>query len=81
MKLGVIEDSANRTRLGKLLRFQSSADKEKLTSLSEYIERMKEKQEHIYYIAGASRAEVGVRNWAYLDFLTPNLNIMWMPII
>ncbi|XP_050696057.1 endoplasmin-like isoform X1 [Eriocheir sinensis] len=57
LKLGAIEDSANRTRLAKLLRFLSSAG-EKLTSLSDYVERMKEKQEHIYYIAGASRAEV-----------------------
>ncbi|XP_045624085.1 endoplasmin isoform X2 [Procambarus clarkii] len=58
MKLGSIEDSANRTRLAKLLRFLSSASKDKLTSLSEYVERMKEKQDHIYYMAGASRDEV-----------------------
>lgn len=57
IKLGAIEDSANRTRLAKLLRFLSSAG-DKSTSLSEYVERMKEKQEHIYYIAGASKAEV-----------------------
>lgn len=59
MKLGTIEDSANRTRLAKLLRFLSSAG-DKMTSLSEYVERMKEKQEHIYYIAGSSKAEVGL---------------------
>ncbi|XP_068210577.1 endoplasmin isoform X1 [Palaemon carinicauda] len=58
IKLGAIEDSANRTRLAKLLRFLSSADKEKMTSLSEYVERMKEKQDHIYYMAGSSRSEV-----------------------
>ncbi|XP_064101181.1 endoplasmin-like isoform X1 [Macrobrachium nipponense] len=58
IKLGAIEDSANRTRLAKLLRFMSSASKDKLTSLSEYVEKMKEKQEHIYYMAGSSRSEV-----------------------
>ncbi|XP_071442750.1 endoplasmin [Hetaerina americana] len=57
MKLGVIEDPANRTRLGKLLRFHSSSQKG-LTSLAEYVERMKDKQEHIYYMAGSKREEV-----------------------
>lgn len=58
IKLGVIEDPSNRTRLAKLLRFYSSNDSKNFTSLSEYVERMKEKQEHIYYIAGASIDEV-----------------------
>lgn len=57
IKLGVIEDSANRTRLAKLLKFLSSASKDKATSLAEYVERMSEKQEHIYYMAGASQSE------------------------
>ena len=57
IKLGVIDDSANRSRLAKLLQFRSSKDKE-LVSFSEYIERMKEKQETIYYIAGSSLDEV-----------------------
>ncbi|XP_045125211.1 endoplasmin-like isoform X1 [Portunus trituberculatus] len=58
LKLGTIEDSANRTRLAKLLRFLSSSSGDKMISLSEYVERMKEKQEHIYYMAGSSKAEV-----------------------
>ena len=40
-------------------RFQSSNDSSAVTSLEGYVERMKEKQEHIYFIAGGSRAEVG----------------------
>merc|ERR1712173_450140 len=56
MKLGCIEDAANRTRLAKLLRFLSSAGP--LTSLSSYVERMKEKQEHIFYMAGSNVEEV-----------------------
>merc|ERR1712029_944449 len=56
IKLGVIEDTANRTRLAKLLRFTSSNGK--LTSLAEYVERMKDKQENIFYVAGGSKEEV-----------------------
>lgn len=57
IKLGIMEDASNRSRLAKLLRFQSSNGKG-VTSLAEYVERMKPKQENIYFIAGASRAEV-----------------------
>lgn len=58
IKLGVIEDHSNRTRLAKLLKFFSSNSDTEQTTLAEYIERMKEKQEHIYFMAGTSRAEV-----------------------
>merc|ERR1712136_245592 len=58
MKLGVIEDHSNRTRLSKLLRFMSSNHPTDLTSLEDYIERMKEKQEKIYFCAGNGRKEV-----------------------
>ena len=53
-----MEDHSNRTRLAKLLRFFSSHSDTENTSLAEYIERMKDKQEHIYFIAGSSRQEV-----------------------
>ena len=56
IKLGVMEDASNRTRLAKLLRFMSSNGK--LSSLSEYVERMKDKQEQIFYMAGTSKEEV-----------------------
>jgi len=57
IKLGVIDDSANRSRLAKLLQFRSSAQKG-FVSFAEYVERMKEKQESIYFIAGSSLEEV-----------------------
>merc|ERR1712066_642080 len=56
IKLGVIEDTANRTRLAKLLRFTSSNGD--WVSLAEYVERMKDKQESIFYVAGGSKEEV-----------------------
>ncbi|XP_028603519.1 endoplasmin [Podarcis muralis] len=57
IKLGVIEDHSNRTRLAKLLRFQTSHHESELTSLDQYVERMKEKQDKIYFMAGSSRKE------------------------
>lgn len=57
IKLGVIEDPANRTRLAKLLMFLSSHS-DKMTSLADYVNRMKPKQEKIFYIAGSSKDEV-----------------------
>lgn len=52
-----MEDPSNRSRLAKLLRFHSSNGDE-LTSLEDYVGRMKSKQEHIYWLAGANRDEV-----------------------
>lgn len=72
IKLGVIEDPSNRTRLAKLLQFNSSSG-DKLTSLSEYVKRMKPKQERIYYIAGANKQEVAkspfVERWVAWIFI------------
>nr|QRF54855.1 heat shock protein gp96 [Paracentrotus lividus] len=58
VKLGIIEDHSNRSRLAKLVRFYSSNSDTELTSLQDYMERMKEKQEVIYFVAGTSRKEV-----------------------
>jgi len=54
IKLGLIEDSSNRTKLSKLLRFQTSKSDGKLISLEEYVENMKDWQKDIYYISGES---------------------------
>ncbi|MEM6792954.1 MAG: molecular chaperone HtpG [Acidobacteriota bacterium] len=51
-------DTENKDRLLPLLRLPSSADPEKLTSLEEYVGRMKENQDAIYYLTGESRAVV-----------------------
>lgn len=58
IKLGVIEDHANRTRLAQLLRFWTSHSEKEQSSLNDYVGRMKEKQNEIYFIAGQSKAEV-----------------------
>jgi len=58
IKLGVIEDHSNRTRLAKLLRFTTSHSDKTVSSLEQYVERMKEKQDKIYFMAGTNRKEV-----------------------
>ena len=52
MKEGPGEDYANREQVAKLLRFASTHDdtEDQTVSLADYIERMKEDQEAIYYI-------------------------------
>jgi heat shock protein beta len=55
VKLGVIEDVPNRSRLAKLLRFYSTKNPKDLISLDDYIKNMKPKQEFIYYISGEDR--------------------------
>jgi molecular chaperone HtpG len=58
LKEGPGEDFANKEKLGELLRFATtkSEGKEQTVSLDEYIERMQEKQEKIYYITADSYA-------------------------
>ncbi|GMF12453.1 unnamed protein product [Phytophthora lilii] len=51
IKLGVMDDAANRGKLVKLLRFVSSTSDGKWTSLEQYVDRMKDWQDSIYYIA------------------------------
>merc|ERR1711966_516090 len=58
IKLGLYEDSSNRTKLAKLLRFFSSKSGENYTSLEKYISRMKKGQKSIYYISGETKEAV-----------------------
>jgi len=54
IKMGVVEDMANRSKLAKLLRFKSSKSDGKYTSFDDYLEKKPAWQKDIYYIAAES---------------------------
>jgi len=65
LKLGIHEDSTNRKKLSDLLLYYSSHSGDEMTSLKDYVSRMKENQKDIYYITGENRDTV--KNSAFVE--------------
>jgi heat shock protein beta len=78
VKLGVIEDPSNRSKLGKLLRYRTTVtEKDEWRSLDAYVAAMKEGQKQIYYIAGESLE--GVKSSPFLErFTSAGLEVIFM---
>jgi len=77
IKLGVIDDRANKAKLAKLLRYQTTKSDGKLISLEEYVDRMSSKQKSIYYMTGESID--AVKNSPFLERLvSKNFEVVYM---
>jgi len=58
LKEGLLSDSDNRETILAVSSFASTHDKEAPTTLKQYVERMKDGQEHIFYLTGESRQAI-----------------------
>lgn len=78
LKEGVTSDFTHKDQITKLLRFESSlTEKGKLTSLADYVSRMKEGQKEIYYLQGNNRESI--ENGPYIEaFKARNLEVLYL---
>merc|ERR1719359_2630518 len=77
IKMGLIEDAANRTRLAKLLRYATSKSGDKEISLEEYVANMKEDQKNIYYISGEDKDSL-LKSPSVEKLLSRDIEIIFM---
>jgi molecular chaperone HtpG len=58
VKEGLLDDAENREAILDICSFDSTHSADEQTRLADYVERMKDGQEHIYYLTGESRQAV-----------------------
>merc|ERR1712096_521511 len=77
IKLGIHEDVKNKSKLAELLRYYSTTSGSEWTSLKEYVERMAETQESIFYITAETKALA--ESSPFLESLKKrNLEVLYM---
>lgn len=74
-KEGIYEDFGNREEIASLSYFASTHDREKLTTLDEFISRVKDDQKTIYYITG-DNVNVLVNNPQLEAFKTKGIEVL-----
>jgi molecular chaperone HtpG len=89
VKEGLLDDADNRDAILEIASFDSTHDAEKPTTLTQYVERMTEGQEHIYYLTGESRT--AIENSPHLEafrakgfevlVLTDPIDEMWVDAV
>merc|ERR1719305_1860929 len=77
IKMGLIEDAANRTRLAKLLRYATSKSGDKEISLEDYVANMKDDQKNIYYISGEDKESL-LKSPSVEKLLSKDIEIIFM---
>merc|ERR1719460_2850608 len=77
IKMGLIEDAANRTRLAKLLRYTTSKSGDKEISLEDYVANMQEDQKNIYYISGEDKESL-LKSPSVEKLLSKEIEIIFM---
>ena len=78
IKEGAASDLEHKQQLRTLLRFESSTEEnQELVSLSDYVSRMREEQEEIYYLFGHSRG--ALEKGPHMEFFrTENVEVLFI---
>ncbi len=78
IKEGAASDLEHKEQLRALLRFESSTEEnQELVSLSDYVSRMREEQEEIYYLFGHSRG--ALEKGPHMEFFrTENVEVLFI---
>ena len=58
VKEGLLEDADNRDAILEIASFPCTHDTDKPTTLADYVSRMRDGQEHVYYMCGESRSSI-----------------------